>query len=433
MRSKSLCRAAAAAASVAALALGWFAAAAAPETGTTTDATTTQTAPPTTTVETTTQPAPTTTTTPSTTTAPAVTTAPPTTAATTTLGSSTTAPATTATTATTTTASTTTPAPTTTAARTTRRPAPAATTTLERRQRRVDLPPAALGVSGTFAAPQPAVELPRRLSGAFRLKPVSRPLGVTPPLRGGPYVFPVSGPVAWGDSYGGLRSDVSGGWHHGDDIFAHLGQPVLAIADGTIVKTGWERLGGWRLWLKDHANNRFYYAHLSGYTRLARKGRKVHAGDVLGFIGHTGDAFTTLWHLHFEIHPSKLLYLRYDGAVDPTSYLSDWRRETAAHVPAPAPLPQGAARHGQGAVSDYRQLLTLRTRPKSAPTPPHLLGPRLPPERLAAAAATPVAAARSGGSQRLVALSAGAAALALALATGGFVLLRRRRPGRVPQ
>jgi murein DD-endopeptidase MepM/ murein hydrolase activator NlpD len=59
-------------------------------------------------------------------------------------------------------------------------------------------------------------------------------LTVTPELLGGPYVFPVFGAASFGDSFGGPRSDVSNGYHHGDDIFGQIGQPILAVADGTL-------------------------------------------------------------------------------------------------------------------------------------------------------------------------------------------------------
>jgi hypothetical protein len=55
-------------------------------------------------------------------------------------------------------------------------------------------------------------------------------------------------------------------------------------------------------------------------------GAVVRAGDVLGFVGDSGDAEGTPSHLHFEIHPVRLLGRGYDGAVDPTSYLDGWRR-----------------------------------------------------------------------------------------------------------
>lgn len=140
------------------------------------------------------------------------------------------------------------------------------------------------------------------------------------------YAFPVFG-VKWvADTFGASRPDVSGGWHHGDDIFAPLGTPVLAVAHGVVFSVGWNGIGGWRLWLRDDRGNDFYYAHLSAYSPLAVNGAIVHAGDVLGFVGDTGDAVGTPYHIDFEIHPVGMLDRGYDGAVDPTTYLRSWRR-----------------------------------------------------------------------------------------------------------
>jgi hypothetical protein len=92
-----------------------------------------------------------------------------------------------------------------------------------------------------------------------------------------------------------------------------------------VFSVGWNDIGGYRLWLRDKAGNEFYYAHLSAYSPFAVNGHQVKAGTVLGFMGNTGDAATTPYHLHFEIHPVGLLYLGYDGAVNPTSYLTAWQ------------------------------------------------------------------------------------------------------------
>jgi murein DD-endopeptidase MepM/ murein hydrolase activator NlpD len=164
------------------------------------------------------------------------------------------------------------------------------------------------------AAPEPGTGIP-----------VRQPPTVTPKLTAGGYVFPVYGPSSFTDTFGGPRSDVSGGWHHGDDLFAPLGAPVLAVADGSVFSVGWNTIGGNRLWLRDRQGNLFYYAHLSAFTPLAVNGNKVNAGDVLGFVGNTGDAQGTPTHLHFEIHPLGLIALGYDGAVDPTTYLMAWK------------------------------------------------------------------------------------------------------------
>jgi murein DD-endopeptidase MepM/ murein hydrolase activator NlpD len=145
-------------------------------------------------------------------------------------------------------------------------------------------------------------------------------------LSAGGYVFPIFGPVSFGDSFGAPRANIPGGWHHGEDIFAPMGAPILAVADGTIHTVGFIKLGGYRFWLRDDSGNEFYYAHLSAYTPLAVDGRRVEAGDVIGFVGDTGDADGGSPHLHFEIHPAAMLGLGYDGVVAPYPILMAWRR-----------------------------------------------------------------------------------------------------------
>jgi len=152
------------------------------------------------------------------------------------------------------------------------------------------------------------------------------PPDVQPRLTAGGYVFPVYGPSSFGDTFGAPRGDIASGWHHGEDIFAQLGAPLLAVADGTVFSVGWNRIGGYRLWLRDLQGNEFYYAHLSAYSPFAVNGREVKAGTVIGFVGNTGDAEGTPYHLHFEIHPVGLLWQGYDGAVKPYPYLMAWKR-----------------------------------------------------------------------------------------------------------
>ena len=177
-----------------------------------------------------------------------------------------------------------------------------------------------------------------------KLGPIQNPPRITPKLTAGGYVFPVYGASSFIDTFGAFRGDIAGGWHHGDDIFAPLGAPLLACASGTVFSVGWNKIGGNRLWIRDDAGNEFYYAHLSAFSPLAQNGAVVKPGDVIGFVGNTGDARGTPFHLHFEVHPVGLLSLGYDGAVDPTTYLTAWRRLqdvpiTAAGAWAPTPPP----------------------------------------------------------------------------------------------
>ncbi|HXF97623.1 MAG TPA: M23 family metallopeptidase [Gaiellaceae bacterium] len=185
--------------------------------------------------------------------------------------------------------------------------------------------------------------------------PVRVPPEVTARLSAGGYVFPVHGPASFGDSFGAPRPNVPGGWHHGEDIFAPMGAPVLAVADGTLHTIGFTPIGGYRLWLRDRQGNQFYYAHLSAYSPLAVEGRSVRAGDVIGFVGDTGDAEGGTPHLHFEIHPAPMLGLGYDGVVAPYPILLAWRRAedvsfAAGRVYVPAPRPGAAALPPPGAV-----------------------------------------------------------------------------------
>jgi murein DD-endopeptidase MepM/ murein hydrolase activator NlpD len=187
-----------------------------------------------------------------------------------------------------------------------RSPAPAKTTTTETAPTTTTTPPA--------LQPLPQAQpltLPRRPAPTVLL-----------PADAAGYVFPVYGhDVSFTDTYGAPRSDT--GWHHGNDIFAPLGTPILAVADGTLSKVGVNALGGNRLWLTDQRGNSFYYAHLSAFAPVAVDGAKVQAGQVIGFVGNTGDAVTTPPHLHFEVHPG-------DGdSVDPYPYLVAWHRGTS--------------------------------------------------------------------------------------------------------
>jgi murein DD-endopeptidase MepM/ murein hydrolase activator NlpD len=185
---------------------------------------------------------------------------------------------------------------------------------------RDDRPKPGIRPSRIPRAPEPDV------GGEVPGGPVQVAPEVTARLSSGGYVFPVYGTASFGDSFGGPRPDVAGGWHHGEDIFAAKGTPLLAVADGTLHTIGFNRIGGYRLWLRDTQGNEFYYAHLSAYSPLAVEGRSVKAGDVIGFVGDTGDADGGAPHLHFEIHPASMAGLGYDGVVAPYPILLAWRR-----------------------------------------------------------------------------------------------------------
>lgn len=154
-------------------------------------------------------------------------------------------------------------------------------------------------------------------------------------------VFPVVGTFAYSDDYGAPRAGT--GWHHGTDVFAPTATPVVAVADGRLSKVGWNTLGGNRLWLTDAGGTAYYYAHLSAYSSTAVEGGVVRAGEVIGYVGNTGQAATTPPHLHFEIHPGG----EAAPSVNPFAFLSAWESRagltTAAGGAALTPQPDAAA------------------------------------------------------------------------------------------
>ena len=287
------------------------------------------------------------------------------------------------------------------------------------------------------------VRSPSLPSAAARVHALTgSPLTVTPPLALRHYDFPVAAVSEYIDTYGAFRSDVPGNWHHGDDIFAPLGTPVVAVASGTINRVGWEHLGGWRLWVRDSAGDEFYYAHLSGYAPTDLHSDRVRAGEVIGFIGNTGDAFTTAPHLHFEVHPRQLLHLGYNGAVDPTNYLNQWTH--LEHVVAPRPVDPPLPAQPQlrsEARYVFRELLAARHIVAHAPSlseRPHIpipagangLTPR--PDEIARESAPQPLATNSGSSTTVAVLAALAGFLGVCAAGGAVAVLLRRRGGHTP-
>ena len=142
-------------------------------------------------------------------------------------------------------------------------------------------------------------------SGTFRIEQVT-----TAALQ-----FPVEGRTAKAvQSF--FRDERDGGRreHHGIDIFAPRNTPVLAASGGVISSVGTNNLGGNVVWLWDPRRSlSHYYAHLE--SQAVTTGQIVQPGDVLGYVGNSGNARTTAPHLHFG------LYSRGEGPIDPLPFV----------------------------------------------------------------------------------------------------------------
>jgi murein DD-endopeptidase MepM/ murein hydrolase activator NlpD len=120
------------------------------------------------------------------------------------------------------------------------------------------------------------------------------PAALTIPVAG---VAPAAIVDSWGDAREGGARD-----HHGTDIMAPGGTPVLAAADGTVEKLFDSRLGGTTLYIRSPDRRWvYYYAHLSDYAPGIAEGVAVQAGQPIAYVGDTGDAGPGNTHLHFGV------------------------------------------------------------------------------------------------------------------------------------
>ncbi len=167
--------------------------------------------------------------------------------------------------------------------------------------------------------------------------------------------FPVLNGATYTDDFGDAR--VGGRTHEGNDLMAEKMRPLLAAVDGTInFITVNEATWGWSLTIVDSEGYKYNYLHINndtpgtddgqgGYNNAfatgIQLGSKVVKGQVIAFLGDSGNAETTLPHLHFEIRDPIT-----DSAIDP--YLS-LQAATVLSQPVvnsnpsttnPAPIPQ---------------------------------------------------------------------------------------------
>lgn len=129
------------------------------------------------------------------------------------------------------------------------------------------------------------------------------------PRRAPQWVMPVPG-AGLSAYFGEAGSAWSSGYHTGQDFTASAGTPVLAVGAGTITSASWSDAYGNNIEITHANGDQSWYAHMSSFERTSGS---VSAGDIIGYVGCTGNCFGT--HLHFEYHP--------DGgeAADPLPWL----------------------------------------------------------------------------------------------------------------
>lgn len=117
----------------------------------------------------------------------------------------------------------------------------------------------------------------------------------------GRLIIPVAG-VHASQLKSSFNEGRAGHLHHAIDILAPRGTPVLAAVDGKVQKLFFSRAGGITLYEFDaDSTTSFYYAHLDGYAAGIVEGKALHRGEVIGYVGTTGNAPPGTPHLHFAI------------------------------------------------------------------------------------------------------------------------------------
>lgn len=138
--------------------------------------------------------------------------------------------------------------------------------------------------------------------------------------------FPIAAEAVWSDDWWFPRFGPGWRLHEGIDIFAPHGSPVRAPVDGRIrVRNG--GLGGLSVYVDQPDGTYWYLAHLSGIPAGIAEGVQVETGQVVGFVGTSGNARGGKPHLHLEIHP------RGGGPIPPKAVIDRFVLDALAMVP----------------------------------------------------------------------------------------------------
>ncbi len=165
--------------------------------------------------------------------------------------------------------------------------------------------PPASSVPPVAAPNAPALSPPRTpaapaSSSRPALPAAAIPAATAPAITG--LLLPVAGiaPTQLIDTFGDDRQGTRR--HEALDIMAARGTPVLAASDGKVAKLFTSVLGGLTIYEFDPAGTYcYYYAHLDHYQPGLVEGQSLKRGDVIGYVGSTGDASEDAPHLHFAI------------------------------------------------------------------------------------------------------------------------------------
>ncbi|MHC1654226.1 M23 family metallopeptidase [Stenotrophomonas maltophilia] len=149
----------------------------------------------------------------------------------------------------------------------------------------------------------PAMPLTAAATPTAEATTPSAPLPASLDAAPGGLLLPVQGvlPSQLRDTFTDARSE--GRVHDAIDIMADAGTPVLAVTDGTVEKLFDSKRGGLTIYQFEPSGRWcYYYAHLQRYADGLAEKQVIKRGEVIGYVGSTGNASAEAPHLHFEVH-----------------------------------------------------------------------------------------------------------------------------------
>jgi murein DD-endopeptidase MepM/ murein hydrolase activator NlpD len=114
-------------------------------------------------------------------------------------------------------------------------------------------------------------------------------------------IFPIKGKIDFPrmNPFGEQRGNRK---HLGIDIFAAAGTPIYAPQTGKIVRLTYQKAAGNYIWLLDYRGQYIYeFMHLQKFARGISPGKRIRKGDIIGYVGNTGNARGSSPHLHFGV------------------------------------------------------------------------------------------------------------------------------------
>jgi murein DD-endopeptidase MepM/ murein hydrolase activator NlpD len=87
-------------------------------------------------------------------------------------------------------------------------------------------------------------------------------------------------------------------------MYAARNTPLVAIESGKISRLRTGGLGGIAIWMRTDGGDDFYYAHLEAWADGLHAGQRVEAGELIGYVGNSGNAQGSLPHVHLQYHPN---------------------------------------------------------------------------------------------------------------------------------